>query len=135
MPAKTATPMACRISEPAPWDLTNGNTPAMKAMLVIKMGRSRSLQASSAASTMPMPSCCFSRANSTMRMAFLHARPTSTIRPIWVKMLLSVPFSITPTIAQSRHIGTIRMMASGRVRLSYCAARTRNTRKRHSGKT
>ena len=43
-------------------------------------------------------------------MAFLADRPTSTIRPIWVKMLLSPPVSQTPAIAASRPIGTIRMI-------------------------
>ena len=42
-------------------------------------------------------------------------------------MLLSKPRRITPTIAATRHIGTIMITASGSVRLSYCAASTRNT--------
>jgi hypothetical protein len=40
-----------------------------------------------------------SRANSTIRMAFLQASPTSTINPIWVKMLLSPPVRYTPVSA------------------------------------
>jgi hypothetical protein len=42
-------------------------------------------------------------------------------------MLLSPPVSHTPSSADSRLIGTIRMIASGSVRLSYMAASTRNT--------
>src|SRR3974377_924502 len=42
-------------------------------------------------------------------------------------MLLACQRSTTPTIEATRHIGTIRMTASGRVRLSNCAASTRNT--------
>ncbi len=38
-------------------------------------------------------------------------------------------------IAASRHIGTMRMMANGSVRLSYWAASTRNTNSTHSGNT
>jgi hypothetical protein len=39
--------------------------------------------------------------------------------------LLSMPRRFTPVIAASRNIGTIRMIASGNVRLSYCAAKDR----------
>ena len=81
------------------------------------------------------PRICSSRANSTIRMAFLQARPTSTRNPIWVKMLLSPRVSHTPVMAQSRHIGTIRMTASGSDQLSYCAASTRNASSTQSGKT
>ena len=118
MPENTAMPMAWRISAPAPCATTSGNTPAMNAMLVIKMGRKRSRQAAMAASKGLSPSSCLRLANSTMRIAFLQARPTSTIKPIWVKMLLSPPLSQTPAMAHSRHMGTIRMMAMGSRKLS-----------------
>src|SRR5690606_3071148 len=88
--------MAWRISAPAPLDSTSGTTPMMKAKLVIRIGRRRRRQASSTAARRSMPSSCLSLANSTSRMAFLQARPTSTIRPIWVKTLLSLPARITP---------------------------------------
>src|SRR5436305_589128 len=48
-----------------------------------------------------------------MRMAFLHASPTSTINPICVKMLMSIRAIWTPTTEQSRHIGTTRITARG----------------------
>jgi hypothetical protein len=38
-------------------------------------------------------------------------------------------------IAESRHIGTMRMMASGKNRLSYFAASTRNTNSTQIGNT
>src|SRR5262249_61391341 len=57
--------------------------------------------------------------NSTMRIAFLHASPINTTSPTWTKMLLSPPVSHTPTIAESTHIGTMRMTARGRMKLSY----------------
>ena len=50
MPLKTATPSARRISAPAPWAITSGTTPRMKAKEVIKIGRSRKRQASRVAS-------------------------------------------------------------------------------------
>ena len=66
-------------------------------------------------------------------MAFLADRPTSTIRPIWVKTLLSPCVMNTPAMAASRPIGTIMMIDSGSTRLSYSAASTRNTSRMASG--
>ena len=57
----------------------------------------------------------------------MHARPTSTMKPTWVKMLMSIRAMFTPTIEQSRHIGTTRITASGSDQLSYWAASTRKT--------
>src|SRR5215813_10287616 len=51
---------------------------------VITMGRNRRRVASTAASSMDMPSWYRSRANSTMRMAFLLARAIIKTRPTWV---------------------------------------------------
>ena len=74
-------------------------------------------------------------ANSTIRIAFLLARPTSTTKPIWVNRLTSMPAMFTPTSEQSRHIGTTRITASGSFQLSYCAASTRKTKITASAKT
>ena len=52
----------------------------------------------------------------------------STIKPTWVRMLLSCPRKRTPVMEAMMHIGTIRMTASGNVRLSYWAASTRKTK-------
>src|SRR5438067_1115858 len=49
MPLKTAVPSERRISAPAPCAITNGTTPRMKAKDVIRIGRSRSLHASTVA--------------------------------------------------------------------------------------
>ena len=135
MPANTATPMAWRISAPAPVDVTSGSTPITKASEVIRIGRNRRRLASIAASTGVFPVNSSSRANSTIRMAFFADRPTSTISPIWVKMLLSPPVSHTPVIAASRPSGTIMMIESGSVRLSYSAASTRKTSRIAIGNT
>ena len=96
----------------------------MKVKLVIRMGRKRKPAASIAAATVVRPWISSSRANSTIRIAFLQARPISTKRPIWVKMLLSPPVSQTPAIADSNVIGTIRITVSGSDQLSYWAAST-----------
>ena len=89
MPLKTAMPSDCRISAPAPWAINSGSTPRMNAIEVMMIGRSRSRQASSVASRIGLPVRRITLANSTIRIAFLLARPTSTTRPIWVKMLMS----------------------------------------------
>ena len=90
----------------------------MKANEVIRIGRNRSRHASTIASTRGLPASSSCLANSTMRMAFLLARPISTTLPICTKMLLSIPASQTPAIAADRHIGTIRMIAVGNDQLS-----------------
>ena len=108
----------------------------MKASEVIKIGRKRSRLALRAASRrgVPCSRCCL--ANSTMRMAFLPASPTSTTKPICVKMFTSRAASTTaPVTEQSRHIGTTRITASGSDQLSYCAASTRNTNTTPRAKT
>ena len=74
-----------------------------------------------------MPLASSWRANSTIRIAFFAASAISTTSPICVSTLLSMPRRCTPAIAASRHIGTIRMIDSGRIRLSNCAASTRKT--------
>ena len=96
MPLKTAIPSDRRISAPAPVATASGITPRMKANEVIRIGRSRSRHASSVASWRDRPSTCICLAYSTIRMAFLHARPTSTTRPICTKMLTSRPVNSTP---------------------------------------
>ena len=61
----------------------------VKANEVMRIGRRRRRQAAKTASMRFMPRICCSRANSTIKMAFLQARPTRTIKLICVKTLLS----------------------------------------------
>ena len=63
------------------------------------------------------------------------ASPTSTTNPTCARMLTSMPRSSRPLTAASRHIGTIRITASGRLQLSYCAASTRKTKTIEAPKT
>ena len=119
---------------PGPVAIISGTTPRMKAKAVIRIGRSRSRQASTAASTADRPRSCACRANSTIRMAFLAARPISTIRPICTRMLLSSPRKDTPSSAASTPSGTISTIANGSTQLSYCAASARNTNSTDSPK-
>ena len=78
----------------------------MNANDVIRIGRKRNFDASTAALKRCKPSSCFCLANSTIRIAFFAARPTSTTRPICVKMLSRL-LSQMPIIADKTHIGTM----------------------------
>ena len=55
------------------------------------------------------------------------AKPTSTTKPICVKMLMSMLAMRTPMMALSRHMGTTRMTANGSDQFSYWTASTRKT--------
>ncbi len=83
MPPATAVPTEWRASCPAPEAKTSGSTPRMNASDVIRMGRSRSREASIAASMTESPLCRSCSANSTIRMAFLAASPISITSPTW----------------------------------------------------
>ena len=135
MPKNTAVPSDCRISAPAPVAIASGSTPKMKANEVIRIGRSRVRAAMTAASKRSLPCASPWRANSTIRMAFLAASPTSTTKPTWARMLMSMPRASRPLTAASRHIGTMRMTESGSAQLSYCAASTRKTKTTEAAKT
>jgi His/Glu/Gln/Arg/opine family amino acid ABC transporter permease subunit len=85
MPVRTAIPIDFCALAPAPVCSTSGTTPRMKAIDVIRIGRSRVIAALMAASTVSAPSCsrrC--RAVSTIRIAFLADSATSNTRPICV---------------------------------------------------
>ena len=84
IPDTTLTPMARRLPAPAPVLTARGRVPRMKAMEVMMMGRKRRRAASMADGTMSMPCLCRSAANSTIRMAFLQARPSRVIMATWV---------------------------------------------------
>ncbi len=83
MPQNTAVPMTFCAPAPAPLASISGTTPRMKAKAVIRMGRKRSRADSIAASWTDLPPSCLALANSTIRIAFLAASPTSMMRPIW----------------------------------------------------
>src|SRR5215467_7819793 len=135
IPNNTAVPSDCRISAPAPVATASGATPKMKAREVIRIGRRRVRAACTAASLEATPSSSFWRANSTIRMAFLAARPTRTTKPICARMSMGMARASRPVIEASRHIGTIRTIASGSFQLSYCATRTRKTKRAAVPKT
>ena len=89
IPPMTAVPMICRPTAPAPDAIARGRTPRMNANAVIKIGRSRSRAAASAASIIDLPPSYSAFANSTMRIAFFADSPMSMTRPIWAYTLFS----------------------------------------------
>jgi len=137
IPMQTVTPMTFRASAMAPEANIRGATPRIKANAVMRMGRRRSLAASIAASTAPMPDSRCDLANSTMRMAFLAARPMSVIMPIWAKTLFTKLPPMTcgrivrrvqrPAMAPKSAKGVPSRTLKGKDQLSYCAARMKKT--------
>jgi hypothetical protein len=83
MPPITPVPMACWLPEPAPLEIARGRTPKMKASEVMMIGRRRMRTAFQGGVDQDMPFSYRSLANSTIRMAFLAARPMVVSRPTW----------------------------------------------------
>ena len=82
IPPNTPVPSELRLPAPAPVAMTSGTTPRMNAKLVMRIGRKRSLAAWIAASRNDSPFPWRTLANSTMRMAFFAASPTTVTRPM-----------------------------------------------------
>ena len=74
-PPRTPMPIAFCAAAPAPVATASGRTPRVKAIEVIRIGRSRRRAASTVASIRLLPRFSCSAANSTIRMAFFAARP------------------------------------------------------------
>jgi hypothetical protein len=135
MPTITTVPRMRRDTAPEPVAVHSGTQPRMKAKLVMRMGRRRSLAPSRAASTRPRPFSSSSLANSTMRMAFLAERPMSITRPIWANTPKSYLRAHSPKNAPKMAMGTESSTEKGRDQLSYRAARMRNTNTRDRANT
>src|SRR5438105_3406927 len=118
MPVITTVPRICRAIAPAPVATQSGIMPKMNANEVMRIGRRRSRAPSSAASTSGLPFFSSSRANSTMRMAFLAARPMSIANPIWAKIPRSKLRSKRPRKAPRTATGTDRSTENGGDQLS-----------------
>ena len=84
-------PIGCLDSQPAPLPSSNGNAPKVVAALVIRMGRNRTVAASTTASVISMPRSRSWLANSTINTPFFAERPMSRIDPIWLKTLTEEP--------------------------------------------
>ena len=136
MPLNTAVPSDRRISAPAPEASTSGTTPKMKANEVIRIGRSRSRDASSVASKTRLAflravAWRIRRSGSRSCTPGRPARPGRSAR----RCSRRGRCTSTPATEQSRHSGTTRITASGSDQLSYSAARARNTQTIASRKT
>src|SRR6185436_17492430 len=137
MPPITPVPAEWRAPAPAPLEKTSGITPRINASEVIRIGRKRSRAASTAAAEADNPSSRFSTANSTIRIAFFAARPSSVTRPIWkytsfesgrapttgIRRLFTQIAASAPNVPN----GSASSTESGSAHFSYCAARMKNT--------
>ncbi len=128
-------PSEFRLYAPAPVAVAIGRTPITNANEVIRIGRNRCRAASLAESMIDSPSRRWrSTPNSTIRIAFFVSRPISMTRPIWPKTSSGMSKSHRPTIAPNIASGTVKMMTSGRIQLSYSAAMNRKTQTIDSAK-
>ena len=125
MPPATAVPTELRAAAPAPLASASGSTPRMKANDVIRMGRSRMRADSTAASTIDNPCSRSCSANSTIRIEFFAASPTSSTRPTWQNTSLLKPRINCALSAPNTASGTPSRMMNGSTNDSYCAASTR----------
>ena len=104
IPPITVTPIVLRATAPAPVANTNGNTPRIKASDVMSMGRKRIDTASIVDCKRSSPLSTRTLAYSTIKIAFLAARPIKVIRPIWaytlsVRLGIKVSVRIAPKCA------------------------------------
>ena len=128
-------PSRWRTSAPAPVASTSGNTPMMNAMDVITIGRKRSRRLRAPPPPVAPCSCrCLRELDDQDGVLAREAdeHEEADLREDVVVAALELDARRAPA---SSDIGTIRMMASGSEKLSYCAASTRNTNSTHSGKT
>jgi len=107
----------------------------MNANDVIRIGRKRKRAASTVASKRGLPSWCNCLANSTMRIAFLQARPTQHDQAdLHEDVHRQMRDQHAGDRAQETH-GTTRMTASGSTQLSYSADSARKTANTAAAKT
>jgi hypothetical protein len=90
-------PIVARLAEPGPPKITSGTAPITVAIEVIRIGRRRTAAASTMASCTLRPASRNWLANSTIRMPFFAASPTSMTMPICENRL-----SVPPVSPQAR---------------------------------
>src|SRR5208282_6591729 len=103
---------------PEPLAIASGRQPRINAKEVIRIGRNRNLAPVSAAVLRSWPFSYLSLANSTIRIAFLAARPKSTIRPTCAYILNSIPQIHNAANAPHTAIGVLSRTLKGRDQLS-----------------
>ena len=103
----------------------NGRAPNKAAIVVIRIGRKRNMQASKMESIGFFPSLrSTSSAKSIIIMAFFLTIPMSSTMPMMEMMFRSTPKSINASIAPTLADGSVEMIVSGCTRLSYKIPRT-----------
>ncbi len=108
---------------------TSGTTPKMNANEVIRIGRSRSRQASRVALAGERPLLPFAWRTRRSESRFCSPGRRARRNPIWVKRLTSRARPLDRQgPSRSRHIGTTKITASGSFQLSYWAAKTKKTK-------
>src|SRR5579859_836576 len=98
---------------------SQGRVPKSAAMVVIRMGRKRNMQASKMASSVDLPpsrSAC--SAKSIIIMAFFFTMPMRRTIPMMEMILRSCLKSMRASIAPTLAEGRVEMMVSGWTRLS-----------------
>ena len=89
IPPTTVVPRVFRETPPEPDANQSGKHPKTNANEVMRIGRKRIRAPVNAASMSDVPRSYSVLANSTMRIAFLAARPMSITNPIWACTLFS----------------------------------------------
>ena len=99
---------------PVPVPKASGSAPKRAAMVVIRIGRKRSIHASKMASAGPFPSCRSAwRAKSIIMMAFFLTMPMSSTMPMMEITLRSTLKSIRASMAPTPADGRVEMIVSG----------------------
>src|SRR5258708_7733318 len=127
IPPITPLPTAFSLPEPAPLAIARGSTPRTNASDVIRIGRRRKCAASMAASIADFPCASRSRANSTIRIAFVDDKTIVVSRPTWKKTSFSTCRAEAMARAPRTPSGTTMLTEIGTVQLSYSAARLKKT--------
>ena len=112
-------------SLPVPSFSAMGTMPMMVASDVIRIGRRRTRQAVITASSTAAPSCSSRCANSTIRMLFDAAMPTSISTPISDMTFSVVCVSGRMISTPMNPIGMASMISNGSLKELNCATRIR----------
>lgn len=130
IPPNTVNPIVLLAIAPAPVAKAKGNTPSIKAIEVIIIGLKRSFTAAKVAGTISIPPSTLSLANSTIKIAFLAAKPINVTKPICAyTLLVKCGRKVRVSIAPNAPIGTDKSTEKGTDQLSYSAARNKKTKR------